>query len=94
VFSDVGQREALHLAWAFWLGSGPGEHLMREIRFKILWVHAGADLPGSTAAREYGCSCPAGPNRAGIGLAVSDMTTRRGFWIDNLCKAHGHLLKR
>jgi hypothetical protein len=70
------------------------EPLMREIRFKILQVHAGADLPGSAAARAYGCSCPVAANRAGIGLAVSDITTRRGFWIDSLCEAHGHLLQR
>jgi hypothetical protein len=71
----------------------PFEPVPREIRFKILRVYAGAELPGSAAARAFGCSCPAAPNRAGVGWAVSDLTTRRGFWIVNLCKVHEHLLQ-
>jgi hypothetical protein len=64
------------------------------IRFKILQVNAGAQLPGSAAARARGCGCPVAPNRSGTGWEVSDEVMRRGFWIEKGCKIHGHVVER
>jgi len=61
------------------------------IRFKILRANGGG-TPGSAAARARGCSCPTGPNGLGAGLPVSDDTTRKGFWIEDRCEIHAHLL--
>lgn len=39
--------------------------------------------PGSTDARNLGCSCPTEPNLLGI-----KMPTRHGWWIDTQCQVH------
>jgi len=64
------------------------------LHFKILQVVAGANLPGSVAARAAACGCPTAVNRSGGGWEVSDDVRRRGFWIEDGCKVHGDLVRR
>jgi hypothetical protein len=69
-----------------------GERRGVSVRFKILRIDTVEGSLASLDGRRRGCTCPVSENPAGAGWDISDDRAIKGFWIDDDCPMHRHLM--